>query len=300
MLEALLKEPACKLIGVVTQPDRPVGRKQELHESPVKIIAKQHGLPVLQPESLKNIELPASDLQVVCQYGLIIPERIVRAPRYGTLNVHTSLLPFYRGASPIQSALIAGEIETGVTIMLMDAKMDHGPLLAQEGISISPDDTTPTLTTKMIPVAQHLLINALKKWTANTLVPVEQKHSNATFCYQFTRQDGELDLSLPAETLYNRFRGLFPWPGSYVTTSQGQIKLLDIRLSMIEKPVPSGTWYVENKRLYLGTITEPLEIITLQRAGGRIVSAEAFLSGLRDLHTLSIIPTKKEGSLRPS
>lgn len=308
MLEALIASARFTIIGAVTQPDRPVGRKNELHASPVKQLAQHHGIPVFQPESLKNIEiqespisnLPTSDLQIVCQYGLIIPKRIVEAPVFGTINVHTSLLPKYRGASPIQTALLNGETETGITIMQMDEKMDHGAILAQEKIAIAPEDTTPTLSQKMIPVAQKLLVETTIDWLEKRVQPTEQNHTTATFCRQFEKNDGVVDFSLSATEIYNRFRAFTPWPGTFAYWNGTRIKFLAMRSAPSDMVAPPGQCRVSGKNIYIGTATTALEILELQREGGKALAAEVFLAGVRNFDGALLQGKEKEDATTPS
>jgi methionyl-tRNA formyltransferase len=180
ILEHLITSNQVDVKLVVTQPDRPQGRDQEVQFSPVKNIATKYQLPILQPESLKNQPtLPLVDLFIVCQYGLIIPQIILDIPKKGTLNVHGSLLPHLRGASPIQTALIEGHKETGITIMLMDEKMDHGPILTQRKLIIADNDTSTTLSEKLMPLAAELLLTSIPLWMNNEITPTPQNDSEA-------------------------------------------------------------------------------------------------------------------------
>lgn len=310
MLQALIESKHWNIIGAVTQPDRPVGRRGELHESPVKKLALQHGIPVFQPESLKTVDikpggssseaLPSADLQVVCQYGLIIPKRIVDAPPFGTINVHTSLLPSYRGASPIQTAIMHGATETGVTIMRMDEKMDHGGIIAQQPVAIRPYDTTPTLSASMMPVAQNLLVTTIKRWFEKTVVAHEQDHALATFCRQFEKNDGLIDFSLSARDIYNRFRAFTPWPGTFAFWNGSMVKFLKLSLTTDFPHIPAAIVKIIEKRILLGTITEPLEVIELQREGGKPLAAKDFIAGARTLDGATLQGKQKEGTDVPS
>lgn len=283
MLSALLVDASVKVIAVVTQPDRPIGRKHEVMASPVKQFAMDNGIStVLQPENLKTFaaehpELASADVFVVCQYGLIIPQSVLDLPKKGTINIHTSLLPKYRGASPIQAALIHGETETGVTIMQMDAKMDHGAILAQETVAIAADDTYPTLSEKMIPVAQKLLVANVTKFVAGTVAPQEQQHDQATTCSMLSRDDGKLDFSKTAAELYNLFRGTFPWPGVWTTWEGKRLKLLNIRPSTTTIESGKVTW--QNNQLVIGTAKGSLEILELQLEGKNALPAKIFIQG---------------------
>lgn len=279
ILEALIKSSDFEIVAVFTQPDRPVGRKQEIQKSPVKILAEDHNLKILQPESLKNYEIPnlGADLNIVCQYGLIIPQTVLDSAKHGSINIHTSLLPKYRGASPIQSAIINGEKETGVTIMLMDSKMDHGPILAQEKLTIAPNDNYLTLSDKMLPVACELLLKTIREYLAGDIAPQEQNHEQATLCKMFTREDGQIDFNKSAVEIYNQFRGLNPWPGVFTFYDNKRVKLLNIK--PVEKNIEPGKFVVENGRLFIGCTEGALEIFELQIEGKKSMNAKAFING---------------------
>lgn len=279
ILEALIKSSDFEIVAVFTQPDRPVGRKQEIQKSPVKILAEDHNLKILQPESLKNYEIPnlGADLNIVCQYGIIIPQTVLDSAKHGSINIHTSLLPKYRGASPIQSAIINGEKETGVTIMLMDSKMDHGPILAQEKLTIAPNDNYLTLSDKMLPVACELLLKTIREYLAGDIAPQEQNHEQATLCKMFTREDGQIDFNKSAVEIYNQFRGLNPWPGVFTFYDNKRVKLLNIK--PVEKNIEPGKFVVENGRLFIGCTEGALEIFELQIEGKRSMNAKAFING---------------------
>lgn len=279
ILEALIKSSDFEIVAVFTQPDRPVGRKQEIQKSPVKILAEEHGLKIFQPESLKNYTMPNldADLNIVCQYGLIIPQNVLDSAKHRSINIHTSLLPKYRGASPIQSAIINGEKETGVTIMLMDSKMDHGPILAQEKLTIAPNDNYLTLSDKMLPVACELLLKTIREYLAGDIAPQEQNHEQATLCKMFTREDGQIDFNKSAVEIYNQFRGLNPWPGVFTFYDNKRVKLLNIK--PVEKNIEPGKFVVENGRLFIGCTEGALEIFELQIEGKKSMDAKAFING---------------------
>jgi methionyl-tRNA formyltransferase len=213
ILQQLLDSQQFSVIGVVTKPDQEIGRKKELYKSPVKLLAEKYNLKIYQPESLKNwsLDIGTWDLSIVCQYGKIIPKDITDIPKYGTINVHTSLLPKYRGASPIQSALINGEIETGVTIMLMDEKMDHGPILSQEKIRINPDDTYVSLSRKMEPVAGKLLITTIDSWIKKEISPQVQDENEVTLCKLLERDDGKINWKTSSNKLMKKKLPLKIW-----------------------------------------------------------------------------------------
>lgn len=287
ILESLIKNGNFKVKKVFTQPDRPVGRKQELQKSPVKLIAEKYGLEVAQPGTLKNFELsePAPDLNVVCQYGLIIPKKILEYPKKGSINVHTSLLPKYRGASPIQTAIINGETETGVTIMVMDEKMDHGDILAQAKVEISPDETYLELSKKMEPIACELLIPTLDKWLKKEIAPQTQDESQATFCKLFTREDGKVNWNKSAQEIYNQYRGLTPWPGIWATLQGKRLKLITIRPGKKTGLAP-GQIVFEKDAINIGTSDGSIEALELQLEGSKQMNANAFSNGFRKFQNL--------------
>lgn len=286
ILEALLKSGNYEISAVVTQPDRPVGRSQELEKSPVKILAEKHNLNILQPESLKNqssiFNLQSSvDLFIVCQYGLIIPKQILDLPERGSINVHTSLLPKYRGASPIQTALINGETETGITTMLMDEKMDRGPILAQEKVTVDPDDTTASLSERMAHVAANLLLKTIPDYLSGKTTPKPQDETQVTFCKILTRDDGKIDFSKTADEIYNLYRGLTPWPGIWTTWNGKRLKLLVIKKS--DKQIPAGQVAVEADKIFIGTNQGSIEVLELQLEGKKAMDAKTFLSGYKSI-----------------
>ncbi len=221
-LEALLRSDD-SVVGVVTQPDRPKGRGQTLTPSPVKLLAQREQIPLLQPLKMKDPEFLQAltgwqpNLIVVAAFGRILPPVILSLPPLGCINVHGSLLPKYRGAGPIQWAIINGETETGITTMLMDEGMDTGAILLQETIPITPHDTAGTLSPRLAELGGKLLVETIAQLKAGTLVPRQQDSSRATMAPLLKKEDGVIDWALPATALANRIRGLAPWPGAYTT-----------------------------------------------------------------------------------
>ncbi|PJA79228.1 MAG: methionyl-tRNA formyltransferase [Nitrospirae bacterium CG_4_9_14_3_um_filter_51_5] len=209
------------VVGVVCQPDRPSGRGKKVQVGPVKALALSQSIPVVQPEKMKDPKLLETlrawepDVMVVAAFGRILPKTILDLSPKGCLNVHGSLLPKYRGAAPIQWAVIRGEAETGITIMLMDEGLDTGAILQQEGIPIGPDETAGELAPRMAQVGGALLVSALRGWVAGTMTPVPQNESAATLAPILTKEDGLMYWERPARSLANRIRGLSPWPGMY-------------------------------------------------------------------------------------
>jgi methionyl-tRNA formyltransferase len=267
----------------VTQPDRPTGRKQEIQMSRVKIVALKYHIPIDQPATLKEYTVPVeADINLVCKYGLIIPEKILYRPRYGSINVHASLLPKYRGASPIQSALIHGDIETGVTIMQMDKAMDHGAILSQQTVEILPDDTCETLSERLAPTEAETLIKTVPKYIAGEIKPVEQNHELATFCREFKREDGEIKLDKTATEIYNLYRGLTPWPGIWTMWNGKRLKLLKIK--PVNESAPAGKIIAKNNKLLVGCADNTtIEILELQLEGKAMTEAKNFINGFKNL-----------------
>ena len=225
--------------AVYTRPDRPAGRGRRLSPPPVKVYAEQRGIPVVQPGSLRQertIETLASlkpQAMVVAAYGRILPPEMLKVPPLGVLNVHPSLLPRYRGPSPVTEAILAGESKVGVTVMLLDEGMDTGPILAQKETGVFPEETTVQLTQRLFALGADLLTEVLPAWEAGEIKPVPQNEDEASVTRLHNRKDGELDWSLPAEYLARLLRALHPWPGCF-TYWEGRL-LKVIRGRAVEK-----------------------------------------------------------------
>jgi len=283
ILETLINSGEFEIKLVVTQPDRPVGRKKEMKASPIKILAQKHNLPIAQPDTLKNFIINDSvDFNIVCQYGLLIPKKIIESPKHGSINVHTSLLPKYRGASPIQSALINGEKETGTTIMLMDELLDHGPILSQEKITIYPDETYQTLSDRMSKISAKLLIDTLDAYLKKEITPRIQNHDEATFCKELSRDNGKIDWSKSATEIYNLYRGLTPWPGIWTQWKDKRLKLLAIKPSQEIHEV--GKIKASQGKLYFGCgSNSSIEVTLIQAEGKKVMNAKEFINGFGKL-----------------
>lgn len=282
ILEGLLGNPNISVDLVITQPDKPVGRHQELQKSPVAILAEKHGLRIEKPETLKNYQIPIkADLGVTAQYGLLIPKHILDAPIKGILNVHTSLLPKYRGASPIQSALVNGETETGVTIMNMDVGLDTGPILLQKSLVIDPDDTYATLDQKLAQLGSEALLEAIPGYMNGTIAPQEQDNSQATSCKQLSREDGRIDWNHSAQEIYNQYRGLTPWPGVWTTWNEKRLKILACKPSAQQGK--SGIAHVNGDHIFIGTAEGSLEVTMLQLEGKPAMDAKTFVNGYKHI-----------------
>jgi methionyl-tRNA formyltransferase len=278
ILAGIIADENYSVRAVVTQPDRPMGRKQIMTPSPVKILALENKLTIYQPETLKRFNLEThADLYIVAQYGLLIPEEIISLPQFHTINVHTSLLPKYRGASPIQSALIHGETNTGVTIMVMDKGMDTGPLLSQRAIAIDSDDTYPILDKKLAYIGRDLLLETIPPYIQGSLKAIPQDESKATICSKFDRSSGLINWNKPATEIYNLYRGLFPWPGIWTRLNNVRVKLLTVRPAI--HTISPGHIQIIDKKLFVGCSMGSLEVLELQVEGKNAQSAQSFIAG---------------------
>jgi methionyl-tRNA formyltransferase len=222
-LRQLLAEPEFDVRAVVTQPDRRRGRGQEFSFSPVKEAALAAGILVFQPEKIKTDEVyeffaaQAADAVVIIAYGRIIPERLLAIPRLGWINLHASLLPRYRGAAPIQWAIVNGETQTGLTTMRIDTGLDTGPILERREIEIAPDETAPELSPRMADAGAKLLASTLRRLARGEITPEPQNDALASLAPPLEKSDGRIQWALPAAQIYNRIRGLQPWPGAFTT-----------------------------------------------------------------------------------
>jgi methionyl-tRNA formyltransferase len=220
-LKHLLEQKDFEIVGVFTQPDRPRGRGQEISYSPVKQLALAENIPVFQPAKVRAPEVQeqlrklAPEVIVIIAYGQIIPARLLGIPKYGWINLHASLLPKYRGAAPINWAIVNGEARTGLTTMRIDAGMDTGEMLLQEELAIGADETAPQLMVRLAEVGAPLMVKTLRGLVAETMRARAQNHAEATLAPPLKRADGRIEWTRPAEEIYNRMRGFAPWPGAY-------------------------------------------------------------------------------------
>jgi methionyl-tRNA formyltransferase len=285
-LDALLKSDD-SVVGVITQPDRPKGRGQVLTPSPVKLLAQREQIPLLQPLKMKDPEFLQAlaewkpDLIVVAAFGRILPPAILSLPPLGCINVHGSLLPKYRGAGPIQWAIINGETETGITTMLMDEGMDTGAMLLQKAIPIIADDTAGTLSPRLAEIGGKLLVETIVQLKNGTLVPRPQDSSHATLAPLLKKEDGVIDWALPATALANRVRGLAPWPGAYTTAAGGE-RWTIWRTLVLPGPVtkpPGVVIAITTEAIHVATGEGVLAVMELQPANSRRMAVSQFLSG---------------------
>jgi len=287
-LGALLREPAFQIVAVVTQPDRPKGRDLKLQPSPVKQLALSAGLPVLQPVKARDEQFIAElrtlhpDLIAVAAFGQILPKGILDLPRWGCLNVHTSLLPKYRGASPIQSAILNGETETGVTIMKMDVGLDTGDILTQRTTPIRDEDNAATLHDRLAQLGAELLVQTIPDYVSSKIQPCPQQHELATHVAKIKKEDGRIDWQQPARAIWNRIRAFTPWPGAFTfLPAQPQPQLL--KLWQAEVVPGQGTagevLFADKTGIVIGCGEGALRVTQMQREGGRRMRAAEFLTG---------------------
>ena len=286
-LQALLDCPHLKIVGVATQPDRSKGRDLKLTASPVKALALERSLPLLQPEKARDPQFLEAlrelrpDLICVAAFGQILPLAILELPRFGCLNVHTSLLPKYRGAAPIQWALLNGDTQTGVTIMKMDAGLDTGPILAQESTPISDQDDAESLHNRLATLGARLLARTIPAYLEQRVAPSTQPAIGVSYARKIIKQDGLMDWRKPARELWNQVRGLVPWPGAFTRLPAGAGGLLKIwRAQVAPADGPPGEILrSENNALVVGCGEKSLQILLLQREGGRRLAPQQFLPG---------------------
>lgn len=279
----------CDVIAVVTQPDRPAGRGSKLRPPPVKVAAESLGIPVYQPESLRRAEPVARlvelepDVIVVAAFGQMLPPSVLDLPPHGCLNIHASLLPRWRGAAPIAAAILAGDTETGVTLMKMDEGMDTGPILAQRAEPIYPDDTTGSLSARLAQVGADLLAEVLPAYLRGDVVPQPQPGEGVTYCRPLKKDDGRLDWSRTAVELERQVRAMIPWPGAFTTWKGRQLK--------VWRAVPVPEWRGRAKPgevipldegVGVATGQGALQLLEVQLAGKRPLPVEEFLHGQRD------------------
>ena len=293
-LQALLDAPDIDVIGAVTQPDRPSGRGHKLKPTPVKTLAQSHGVTVQQPKSLRKdadvqawLRDQAPDFLVTIAFGQILPQTVLDIPAHGTVNVHASLLPRYRGANPIQRAIVEGCTTTGLTTMLTDIGVDTGDMLLTTEIPIGPDDTAMDLHDRLSQAAGPLLLTTLRGIIDQSLSATPQPHDQATHAPKGSRDDATLDWTMDAATLHNRIRGQQPWPGVMLTSEGQPLKILKSRhltedaMDFPEKAQPGLLYRLAiDGRIAVKTPTGWLEWVTVQPAGKKPMPARDWANGL--------------------
>jgi len=289
-LEALVEH--YPVAGVVTQPDRPAGRGRKLTSPPVKNLADRLGIPAIQPRRIAEAEAMAileswhPDLIVVAAFGQILRTEVLKLPRYGCINVHASLLPRWRGAAPIQAAILNGDPQTGVTIMKMDQGIDTGPILSQQALAISPEETAGSLAPKLARLGAQLLIETLPPYLAGELQPALQQ-GEATYAPLLKKSDGELDFNLSAVALERKIRAFHPWPGTFIYWNDQRLKIISAHTFGDEEKDQQVGEIPGQHLIYEGlpavvTGEGILIIDELQPAGKKPMPGSIFLQGARE------------------
>jgi len=285
-LEALLASRHT-VVGVVTQPDRPRGRGKRVSDAPVKAVARASGLPVIQPDRLRDPAILDTlrgwqpDLGVVAAYGKLIPDEVLNLPRHGMINVHASLLPKYRGAAPIHRAVIDGEPETGVTIMRVEKMLDAGPMLAKVTRSIGPEDTSDVIEPDLARLGASLLVDVVDQLAAGTVHEEPQDSTLCSYAPKLTKEEGLIDWTLPASHVHNRVRGLYPWPHAYTFLDGTRIIVLKTRVEKAATDAAPGTIVdIERDAIHVATGHRGrIALEKVQLEGGRPLTVREFLAG---------------------
>ncbi len=282
-----------QVVGVVTNPDKPVGRGNKISEPPVKRAALAAGVEVFQPKGLRNeaaqekLRAWAPDLIVVAAYGRILPEAVLAIAPLGCLNIHASLLPHYRGAAPINWCIVRGEVETGITIMQMEAGLDTGPMLLKRAVAIAPDETAQTLHDKLAPLGGPLLLQAIDSLLDGSISPQAQDHELATWAPMIKREDAALDWTKPAQELDNQLRGFSPWPGASSwwhpsdAASSPQLIKIGAARAVEGEGAPGEVLSVDEGAVLVACGQGALRLDILQAPGRRALPARDFLNGTR-------------------
>ena len=274
------------VVGVVTQPDRPAGRGKQLTPPPVKTLAEDLGLPIIQPARLREpaavaqLRALAPGLIVVAAFGQILRQEVLDLPPHGCINVHASLLPRWRGASPIQAAILAGDAETGVTIMRMDKGLDSGPILSQRAMPIDAKDTAATLSDKLSSLGANLLVDTLPGCLSGELKSASQPEKGVTSAPILKKFDGELDPGLGAEELARKVRAFNPWPGAFIIWKGQPLKIH--RAHAVQGKKSAGEHFVYDGQPAIGTLDGVLVLDEVQTPGKKTMSGAEFLRGARD------------------
>ena len=276
---------AYHVVGVVTQPDRASGRGRELKSPPVKSLAQELDIPMMQPEKLRQPEAMEQlrqwnpDLIVVAAFGQILKKDVLFLPRFGCINVHASLLPRWRGASPIQAAILHGDEETGITIMRMDVGLDTGPMLSQKSIRLTREDTADSVFEKLSHLGADLLIETLPDYLSGKLQPVPQPEEGVTYAPMIKKEDGQLDFTHPADELERRVRAFNPWPGAFMDLDGMLLKVH--RAHVEDGKAEAGQRLIYEDQPAVGAGSGLLILDEVQPAGKKSMSGKSFLAGAR-------------------
>ncbi|MFH1620680.1 MAG: methionyl-tRNA formyltransferase [Patescibacteria group bacterium] len=294
-LKALAEDKGYKIAGIVTQPDRPVGRHADLTPPPIKAVAEELGIqPIWQPEKIKDLKDMdylfhgndttdnKIDAFVIISYGKILPDWLLQIPSHGVVNVHPSLLPRWRGPSPIQAAITAGDETTGVTIMKIDTEMDHGPILAQKQVKIDARDDSRTMSERLSKLGADMLKDVLAGYLEGKIQPREQDHAKATYCKILSRDDGRLDFTRPAIELDRQVRACNPWPGAWTIINGKRLKILVAAVGHENKGTNPGELFHYYDRPFFSCVDgSSLELTFVQPEGKKPMYGEVWFQGAR-------------------
>lgn len=297
-LQTLIDDDEFDVVAVVTQEDKKIGRKQEIMAPPVKQLAQKHNITVFQPGKIKGNKLFTDliknlkpDLFVVVAYGKILQKEFLDIPKYGAVNVHASLLPKYRGASPIEAALLQGDKETGITMMKMAEELDAGDILNVAKLTIEPQDDAETLTVKLSLLGGKILPYVLKDLVEGAISPIPQDSSKATFCHKIHKEDGLVDInSMNAREIFNRLRAYTPWPSVFVMVEGKRLKLVEMDVDENLKLAPGELKELTKTSIAVGTKKGAIIPRKIQLEGKKVMTIQEFLTGNRSL--LSKLLTK--------
>jgi len=287
-LQVLIDNQNFEVNLIITQPDKPIGRNKILKPSPIKELALINNIEVITPNKIKgNVEVKEKikqakpDVIVVAAYGKILPQEILNIPKMGTVNIHASLLPKYRGASPIVSSILAGDKETGVTLIKLDAQMDTGPIIAtSQLVLINQNDTTVTLSDKLSEIGANLLINNLAKYIEGQIKPQPQDNAGATYVKLIKKSDGKINWDEPAEIIARKIRAYAPWPSIFTKYQDKLLKIISAEIIDKTTDKISGTiWMTDDKYPAVNTSLGSLKLIKVQLAGKKSISGRNFLLG---------------------
>ncbi len=288
ILEALNNSDNFDIGLVVVEPSKPAGRKKELLLSPVHSLCREEDLDLFPPKTLKDSEVQKiikdvkADIFIVVSYGKIIPSQVFNLPKHKTINVHPSLLPKYRGPSPIQSTLLSGDRETGVTLIQIDEEVDRGPIVSQEKINIKDNDTFLDLEDKLSQLGAEMILRDLPKYVSGGMGLIKQNHKEATFTEKIKKEDGEIDWNNSAQDIYNKWRAFIRWPGVYTVINNTRFNLKKVRIAKNIRGKVKGEMFSEDKRLFRGCADGVIEIEEIQPEGKSAMDATSFINGYKN------------------
>lgn len=286
-LESLLKEKNIEILAVITQPDKAQGRKKILTSSPVKKLAEIKNLKIIQPKTKKELKneldkLEKADFFVVIAFGMILTKNILDMPKLGSINIHASLLPKYRGASPIQESLLHGDEETGISIIKIDEELDHGDVFLVRRLNIDHQDNFETISIKLSELAANILPHVLIDIADGNLRAISQNNAKTSYCHKINKEDGRIDFKKSAKEIKNMIRAYTPWPGVYTTLQNKKIKIIASDVENKENLHP-GEFKIENKILKIGTQKGILIPKILQLEGKNPMDIKSFINGYQSL-----------------